>query len=112
MPISIININRGTVSVNNKKPTSVTLTQVALTATPTTIASDRSAAQNRGGISIENYGSTNALIAYGTSVTATTRLFELYPGELFEDPYLFQGPFVARASGSAATINVTELVVI
>jgi hypothetical protein len=91
-----------------------TVSEFALTTSPTTIVPDRTAAKNRRGLTIFNDGTANALFAYGTTISASAFTAEILPGGYFEDSAAapWQGPAVMRSTNSGTTVNITELVLI
>jgi len=91
-----------------------TVTEFALTTTTTTIVPDRTAAKNRKGLEIFNDGTANALLAHGTSISATIFTAEILPGGYYEisSAAPWQGPIVMRSTSSPTNVNVTELVLI
>ncbi|NQE37528.1 hypothetical protein [Microcoleus asticus] len=97
-----------------KFPSGSSITEFALTATPTTVLPDRGTAQNRRGLMVFNDGTANALVSIGTTISATNFTAELLPGGYFEDSPAapWQGPVLMRSTNSPTSINVTELVII
>ncbi|MEG4121765.1 hypothetical protein QUA43_30375 [Microcoleus sp. N9_B4] len=97
-----------------KFPNSSTLIEFSLTTSPTTILSDRSATSNRRGLTVFNDGTANALLAYGSTISATNFTAELLPGGYFEDSPSspWQGPVTMRSTSSSTTVNVTEITII
>jgi hypothetical protein len=90
------------------------VTSVELTTTITQVVPDRTASKNRRNLMVYNDGTSGALFAYGTTVSATTFTAEILPSGFFADSSdaPWQGPAVMRSTNSPTSVNVTELIII
>lgn len=84
----------------------------ALTTTPTTILSDRTATKSRKEFYLYNSGTANVLFNYGSTVSTSIFVAEILPGGFWRDFANHQGPVVARAKDNATNLSVTELIII
>lgn len=91
-----------------------TVTEYALTSSPSPIAPDRTSTKNRKTLEVFNDGTSNALIALGTTISATAFTAEIYPGGYYEisSAAPWQGPITMRSTSSPTNVNVTETTII
>ena len=95
----------------NQFPNNATITDVALTTTPSVPLPARPT-NNRRGFLVENDGTVPVIFGYGSTVSIAARTALLFPSDFYEDLTGWQGPVAVASVGGNGAVNITEMVYI
>jgi hypothetical protein len=104
--LAVVNSD-GSIDVNINQAATATLSNIASTATSTTLLASNA---SRKGVTIFNDGTTNLFIKFGTTSSSTSFTYKLQAGATFEMPLpIYTGNIDGIADSANGNWRITEL---